>query len=197
MAHCIRCPISGIQAGLPRGCSWSTPKSRSQKPLRLTQSMGKQPADLGRGAREAWVPAWWQTASAAPSSWYKQASPEGAHSRLLGQNPLRLTQSMGKPADPGRGAREAWWRYDTGRLSSLLAIYEWNLIIYLWFHWQSTSFSLSNLLLLSMRYMVEIWYQKMLSYDERKSVSHNKFTKEANLKTRIVYLYMNLGFLLW
>ena len=167
MAHCIRCPISGIQAGFPRGCSWLTPKSRSQKPLRLTQSMIKQPADLGRGAREAWGPAWWQTPSAAPSPWYKQASPEGAPGRLLSQKPLRLTQSMGKPADPGR---EAWWRYDTERLSSSLAIYEWNLIIYIWLHWQSTSINQSNLLLLSMRY-VEIWYQKMLSYDERKSVT--------------------------
>ena len=62
------------------------------------------------GAREAWGPAWWQTASAAPYPGYKQASPEGAPGWLpsLSQKPLRLTQSMGKPADPGRGAREAW-----------------------------------------------------------------------------------------
>ena len=97
-------PSPRYKQASPEGAPGRLP-SLSQKPLRLTQSKGK-PADPGREAR---CPAWWRAASAAPSPGYKQTSPEGAPGRLpnLSQKPLRLTQSMGKPADSGRGAREA------------------------------------------------------------------------------------------
>ena len=73
-------PSPRYKQASPEGAPGQLP-SLSQKPLRLTQSMGK-PADPGRGAREARGPALRQTTSAAPSPGYKQASPEGAPGRF-------------------------------------------------------------------------------------------------------------------